>query len=82
MYECRHFFADDCERLPTSLEAVEELLVTAHDAYSNLLSVKFRSFEHVGPPPEIDDFLAKNDVKVATSRVTTSCPNEAHWSDG
>ena len=38
MYECRHFFADDCEQLPTSLEAVEDLLVEAHEAYSNILS--------------------------------------------
>ena len=28
MYECRHFFEDDCEQLPNSLGTIDELLVT------------------------------------------------------
>ena len=36
MYECRRVFADDCERLPTSFKAVEELLVNAQEAYDNI----------------------------------------------
>ena len=40
MYECRHFFEDDCERLPTSLKVKPELLVNAHDATEHILSVK------------------------------------------
>ena len=75
MYECRHFFADDCERLPTSLEAFEELLADAHNAYSDILSVNFRSFEHVGWLPGIVDFLTKNATQVSTSRVASSCPH-------
>ena len=31
MYECRHFFEDDCEQLPSTLHAANELLVNAHD---------------------------------------------------
>ena len=40
MYECRHFFEDDCERLPTSLKVKPELLVNAHEAVEHILSVK------------------------------------------
>ena len=40
MYERRHFFVDDCGRLPTLLEEVEERLVRAHETYNNLLSIK------------------------------------------
>ena len=44
--------------------------------------VPFRFFEHVGSPPDIDTFLAKDEAKVATSRATTSRPNAVHGSDG
>ena len=34
-------------------------------------------------PPDIDKLLGKKTyVQVATSRVTTSCPDEEHWSVG
>ena len=55
MYERRHFFVDDCESLPTSLEVVEELLVDAHQACTNILSIEFRACEHVGSPPNTCD---------------------------
>ena len=56
MYERRHFFVDGCERLPTSLEAVEELLVNAHEAFSNIVSIELCSFEHVGSQPDVRKF--------------------------
>ena len=40
MYECRHFYEDDCEQLPTSLRTIPELLFNAHEAYEHILSVK------------------------------------------
>ena len=50
MFDCRHFFENDCEQLPASLEAVEGLLVNANETYSNILSISYPSFEHVGTP--------------------------------
>jgi hypothetical protein len=64
MYECRHFYEDDCEQLPTSLRTKPELLVDAHEAYQHILSVKFPSFEHVGSPPPTDKFLDKTTVTI------------------
>ena len=37
MYERRHFFEDDCERLPTSLKVKPEVLVNAHEAFEHIL---------------------------------------------
>ena len=50
MYECQLFFENDCERLPTSLEAVEGLLVKANETCNTILCIKLPSFEHVGSP--------------------------------
>ena len=60
MYECRHFYEDDCEQLPTTLRTIPELIMNAHEAYQHILSVKFQSFEHVGSPPPTDKFLIQN----------------------
>ena len=47
MYECRHFFKDDCELLPASMGTVDELLVNAHEVSSTSSSVPraLKSFE-------------------------------------
>ena len=36
MYECRHFFEDDCERLPTALKVKPELLLNSLDAFAHI----------------------------------------------
>ena len=50
MYECRHFFEDDCEQLPSTLHAANELLVNAHDVYSHMLFIKFLLFRERWAP--------------------------------
>jgi hypothetical protein len=83
MYERRHFFEDDCERLPTSLKVKPELLYNAHDAFEHILSVKFPSFEHVGSPPTTEKFLDKNTVAVERPGGTMSVPGaDECWMDG
>ena len=66
MYECRHFFEDDCEQLPILLAVSEDVLVDARKAYDNILSIIFRAFEHVGPPPNTGKFLDESTIKVTT----------------
>ncbi len=39
MYECRHFFEDDCERLPTSFKVKPELFVNAQDVVLSIFCV-------------------------------------------
>ena len=84
MYERRHFFEDECERLPTSLEAVEGLLVNANETYSNILSTRFPSFEHVGSPLAPSSFLQEKTIKVALSRTTANeaCSGDEDWMEG
>ena len=36
LYECRHFFEDDCEHLPTSLRVKPELRFNAQEAFLNI----------------------------------------------
>ena len=61
MYECRHFFEDDCELLPSTLHSANDLLVNAHEVYPHILSIKFYSFEHVGHPPDPKSFIDEKD---------------------
>ena len=44
MYKCRHFFENECEQLPISLESVNELLVNAIDAYVEIPGKKSYMF--------------------------------------
>ena len=82
MYECRHFFEDDCEQLPASLGTGDELLVNANGVYSNILSIRF--LEHVGSPLDTRSFLDEKIIKVATSRTTArDAPSyDEDWMEG
>ena len=64
MYECRHCFADDCERLPTTLHSANELLINAHEVYPHILSIKFYSFENVGHPLDPKTFIDEKTVSI------------------
>ena len=46
----------------------------AHDAFENMLSVKFPSFEHVGSPPATDKFLVESTVTVSRPSRNMSVP--------
>ena len=72
MYECRHFFEEDCEQLPISLGLIYGVLVNAHKVYINSLPIRFHSFEHVGSPQEPSFFIDDRTVKVATSSTVAS----------
>jgi hypothetical protein len=83
MYECRHFFEDDCERLPTSLKVKPELILNAHDAFEHIVSVKFPLFEHVGSPPATEKFLDKTTVTIEQLGRNVSVPGaDESWMDG
>ena len=83
MVECRHFFEDDCELLPTSVTVMHELLVNAHDAFANIWSVKFPSFEHIGFPPATSKFLDSSSVVVERLGRSVSVPGpDNSWMDG
>ena len=83
MYECRHFFEDDCERMPTSIAVRQSLFVHAHDAVENSLSVTCQSFEHLGSPPATANFLDSSAVKVEKLGRNVSVPGpDDSWMDG
>ena len=68
---------------PLRWEQVDELLVNANDVYSNILTIKFHSFEHVESPLGPSSFLEKT-IKVATSRITAcdARSGDDDWMDG
>ena len=82
MYECRHFYEDDCEQLPTSLKVRPELLFNAHEAYEHILYVKFPSFEHIGSPPTNEKLLDKTTVSIELPGRNVSVPGaDESWMD-
>ena len=74
MYECRHFFEDDCEHLPASSKVKPELRLNAHDAFEHILLVKVPLFEHVGSPPATDKSLVESTVTVSRPSRNMSVP--------
>ena len=84
MYECRHFFEDDCELLPTTLPSANELLINAHEVYPHSLSFKFYSFEHVGHPLHPKSFIDEKTVSIVKpgqERVGAG-PDTDLWTEG
>ena len=47
MYECRHFFENECEQLPILLGSMNDLLVNAIDAYGEIPDKKLDDFENI-----------------------------------
>ena len=84
MYECRHCFADDCERLPTTLHSANELLINAHEVYPHILSIKFYSFENVGHPLDPKTFIDEKTVSIVRpgQERLAAGPDTDLWMEG
>ena len=79
MYECRHFFENEREQLPISLESINDLLVNAIDAYGDIPDKKLDAFENIG---YIDDHRkSSSDYELRTLTYRRVLASESGSSD-